>query len=144
MIVTFAHPKTGEEAEFELDLDDMDLNQASFIQRNFKLTPVNLIDRIKEMDPAACGAAYWLMMRQNGITVDPQKMNFKIVKFSVAIVEAMLGEVATNYGLTTDQLKEFIARSNRDDVPFEEILEEEGIDPNPTSKPSDEAEAATT
>jgi hypothetical protein len=92
MIVTFEDPKTHEERDFEFDMDEMDLNQADYIKRTFQLTPLKLQEGLDEADPSAMRAIYWLMCKQNGITINPLKVNFKLGRLVIALNKAAKAE----------------------------------------------------
>lgn len=80
---------------YTLDLDEIDVSEARTIKRQTGLSLFDFQQGIYNVDPDALILAYWLMMKQSGKTaIDPQKVNFKIVKFSNAITEATLRERA--------------------------------------------------
>lgn len=81
-----------DEKDYEFDIDDLDVKQASYIQNHFGLTPMTMRSALVEMDPKAIVATYWLLMKQNGVTIDPNKVNFKVVKFWSALMEAFNAE----------------------------------------------------
>jgi hypothetical protein len=100
MIVNF------EDKEYEFSLDDIDVPQARFIKRKFGMTLMDLENGLGEADPDALVALYWLMQNQNGVTVDPDKVNFKLVRFGIALKDAV---VADNEANPTDQPDEATA-----------------------------------
>jgi hypothetical protein len=77
-----------EDEDFELDLDEIDVMQARIIKRQTGLTLAGLQKGLSEVDPDCMVALYWLMKNQNGVTVDMNKVNFKVVKFGQALGEA--------------------------------------------------------
>jgi hypothetical protein len=78
-----------EDKEYDFDLESLKLDEARTVKRRFQLTIRGLMDGLSEMDPDACAALYWLMLKQNGTLVDPDKMeNFPILKFGEAFAEA--------------------------------------------------------
>ena len=81
-----------DEKDYTLDFDDIDVKQASYIQNHFGLTPMSLRAGLFATDPKAVVATYWLMMKQSGKTVDPEKVNFKIMKFWDVVTDAMVAE----------------------------------------------------
>lgn len=133
MFVTFDDPKTGEEREYEFDLDDIDVTQTRYIKRHFQLTPAALSDGIAELDVDALVATYWLMLNQNGIAIDPAKVNFKILKFGKALVDARLRERAQELGLQgVDELRELADEAERNDTTVEDLLAARRGEENPT------------
>lgn len=81
-----------EDAEWKLDLDDVDVNQARFVKRNTGMTLLDLEEALERVDPDAMAVLYWLMKNQSGVTVDLNKVNFKIVAFGKAINAAQIAE----------------------------------------------------
>lgn len=80
---------------YTLDLDEIDVSEARTIKRQTGMSLIKFQEGIYEVDPDSLILAYWLMMKQSGKpAVDPQKVNFKIVKFSNAIVDAIVREKA--------------------------------------------------
>lgn len=92
MQVVFTDPKTEQDREFHFDLDDMDVVQARYIKRNTGMTPKSMFDGLKEGDPEALVALYWLMLAQNGIAADINKLNFKLARFGEALNAAAEAE----------------------------------------------------
>lgn len=82
MIVNF------EGRDWTLDLDEIDYSQAKALKRQHGLTLIALQDGLKQADPDALGALYWLMKAQSGVAVDMNKVNFKIVQFGIALSDA--------------------------------------------------------
>jgi len=87
MIVNF------EDKDFQFDLDEIDVTQATYIQNHTGLTLSGLWQGFRESDPKALRALYWLMQNQNGVTMDINKVNFKALKFDKALTDAMVAEV---------------------------------------------------
>lgn len=86
MIVTF------EDRDWSLDLDEIDVPQARIIYRQTGKTLLELQQGLENVDPECMVALYWLMKNQNGVTVDMNKVNFKIVKFGAAVIQALVRE----------------------------------------------------
>lgn len=132
MIVVFDDPKTGEDREFNFDLDDIDVVQSRYIKRHVGLTPKALMAGLNEGDPDALVALYWLMLNQNGIGADLSKVNFKLAKFGDALNTAAVNERAGQLGITADELRDVMDEAEKRDVELDDILAERGIDTNPT------------
>lgn len=76
-----------------LDLDEIDVSEARMIKRLTGLPLIKFQEALFDVDPDCAVAAYWLSMKQSGKpAVDPQRTNFKIVKFSNALAEAAITE----------------------------------------------------
>jgi hypothetical protein len=90
MIVQF------EGQDWEFNLDDIDVVQARYIKRHTGLTIVNMEEGMGTGDPDALCALYWLMKVQNGKTTDINGVNFPILKFAMALVEAVKREEKSN------------------------------------------------
>lgn len=86
MIVQF------EDKEYNFDIEALDLAQARHIKRQTGLSVKGLLDGLAELDPEACVALYWLMLKQNGTATDMNKVNFPILKFGEAIIAAFQAE----------------------------------------------------
>lgn len=135
MFVTFADPKDEDvERDYEFDLEDIDVKQTQYIKRHFGLTPATMSEGIAELDADALVATYWLMLKQNGITVDPTKVNFKILKFGKALVEARLRERAQELGIEggIEELRELADEAEKREITVEELLAEKRGEENPT------------
>lgn len=85
-----------EDEEYKLDLDEIDYTEARYIKRHTGLTLLELELGLEKIDPDALGALYWLMMKQSGTAVDLQKVNFKALKFTAALIEAKKREAEEN------------------------------------------------
>jgi len=79
---------TYREQEFEFDLDAIDVAQAKVIKVHCGLTLKGITDGIAELDPDAMRAAFWLMHVQSSIPCDIDRINFPLVEFASAIIEA--------------------------------------------------------
>jgi hypothetical protein len=77
-----------EDKEYQFELDEIDLRQASLIYDKCGLTLMGLELGLGEGTPTAMRAIYWLMHAQNGEELDIDRLNFKVVKFAIAIREA--------------------------------------------------------
>jgi len=78
-----------EDKEYDFDLESLRLDEARIIKRRFNMTVRALMDGLSDMDPEACAAMYWLMLKQNGKLIDPDKIdNFPVLKFGEALIEA--------------------------------------------------------
>jgi hypothetical protein len=85
-----------DDKDYQFDIDEIDLTEAMYIQSNTGLTVAGMWQGFKDSDPQALRALYWLMLKQNGKTTDISKLNFKVIKFDVALVEAMTAEQEAN------------------------------------------------
>jgi hypothetical protein len=74
--------------DYGLDLDDVDISQATTIYRKFNLTLLGLEVGLREGNPDALRAIYWLMLSQDGQRVNIDNVIFKIVKFANALQAA--------------------------------------------------------
>lgn len=81
-----------DEAEYTLDLDDIDVMQAKVIKVATGLTLSGLEDGLAEADPDALQALFWLMCVQSGLQQDIAHTNFKVVRFAKALNEASAAE----------------------------------------------------
>lgn len=72
-------------AEYTLDLDEIDVVEASYIKVKTGLTLLGLQAGLEQADPDALKALFWLMHKQSGKAVDIERVNFKIMKFIEAI-----------------------------------------------------------
>lgn len=82
-----------EDAEWKLDLDEVDVAQARTIKNATGMTLLDLEEALERVDPDAMVALYWLMKVQSGVTVNMAKVNFKIVAFGKAVTAAQLREI---------------------------------------------------
>lgn len=82
--------------DYEFDIDDLDIVQATMLQRKYKLNLLSLQRGLLEGEPDALRAVYWLMLMQNGQRVNIDNVQFKIVKFANAIQEAVERENAAS------------------------------------------------
>ena len=71
--------------DYEFELDNLDVMEARTIKRQTGLTPRDMYQGMAELDPDALVAIYWLMMKQNGKTVDVSKVNFNLIEFAAAV-----------------------------------------------------------
>lgn len=83
-----------EDREFEFSLDDMDVQQAKVIKSHCGFTMLGLLEGLRQIDPDAVRAAFWLMHAQSGVPCDIDRVNFKIVDFADALNEATAAEQA--------------------------------------------------
>lgn len=79
-------------AEYTLDLDEIDVVEATYIKVKTGLTLLGLQAGLEEADPDALRSLFWLMSKQSGKAVDIERVNFKIVKFVEAIQAAQDNE----------------------------------------------------
>jgi hypothetical protein len=77
---------------YDLDLDDIDVSQGRQIKRQTGLSLLKFQEGLMEVDTDCVVVAYWLMMAQNGKAVDMNRVNFKVVKFTEAIIMAAARE----------------------------------------------------
>ena len=80
---------------YTVDPDEILLDEAMFIKVKFNFTLRAWQTALEESDPSALLALYWLMMKQNGTRVDPDRVNFKVVKFIEAFDQAQRAEAET-------------------------------------------------
>lgn len=85
-----------EDKDYDFSLDDIDVPQARYIKRKFGMTLMDLEEGLSQADPDALVALYWLMQNQNGVTIDPDKVNFKLVRFGMALKDAVIAERKAN------------------------------------------------
>lgn len=78
--------------EYTLDLDELTTNEAKYIKHETGMTLLKLQEGLLEVDPDALTALYWLMMKQSGISCDMRRVDFKIVRFSEALINAISAE----------------------------------------------------
>jgi hypothetical protein len=83
---------TYEDKDYSLDLDEMDVSQATTIKRKYGFSLLSLETGLREGDVDALRCVYWLMLSQNGERVNVDNVNFKVVKFAVAVQEASIKE----------------------------------------------------
>lgn len=81
---------------FDLDLSEIDLGEAMAIKRQLGLTLVGLETGMGEGDPAALQAVFWIMLRHAGEKVALDRVDFKPVKFAMAIQAAAAAELAAD------------------------------------------------
>jgi hypothetical protein len=75
--------------DYEFSLDEIDVSQATLIYRKYSLTLLGLETGLREGNPDALRAIYWLMLTQAGQKVNIDNVSFKIVKFANAIQAAV-------------------------------------------------------
>lgn len=75
--------------EYDFDLDEITISQATTIKRKTGLSLLALERGMTEVDPDAMRAIYWLMLVQNGRSVDLDRVDFKPVLFSMALYDAI-------------------------------------------------------
>lgn len=75
-------------AQYSLDLDEIDVVEATYIKVKTGLTLLGLQAGLGEADPDALKALFWLMNKQSGKAVDIERVNFKIMKFIEAIKDS--------------------------------------------------------
>lgn len=78
---------------YAFELDEIDISQATVIKRKFGLTLLSLEAGLREGDPDALRAIYWIMLTQNGERANIDNVSFKIVKFANAIQKANEDEI---------------------------------------------------
>jgi hypothetical protein len=81
-----------EDKTYDVEVDALDLDEAMFIKVKFGFTLRGWQSALEESDPSALLALYWLMLKQNGTRVDPDRVNFKVVKFIEAFDQAQKAE----------------------------------------------------
>lgn len=80
--------------EYNFDLEEIDLTQATIIKDKYGLTLMGLEEGLMNGDPAVLRSLYWVMLAQNGEPDDIERVNFKIVKFAKALDKAGTEEAA--------------------------------------------------
>ena len=95
-----------EEKEFTLDLDEMTVAQAKVIKIHCQLTLMSLVNALREGDPDALRAAFWLMHAQSGVPCNIDRIDFVIVKFLNAITEASKAETDAKVALEPESSDE--------------------------------------
>jgi hypothetical protein len=95
-----------EDKDYQFDLDDIDVSQARYLKRKTGMTLMDLEDGLERADPDCLVALYWLMLAQNGKAIDMDKVNFKLVKFGIALRKAAEAEREAN---PTEELDEATA-----------------------------------
>lgn len=78
--------------EYQFDLDEITLAQATVIKVHCKLTLIGLEAGLRDGDPDALRAIYWLMLVNSGSPANIDTLDFKIVKFANAVQEASNAE----------------------------------------------------
>lgn len=78
-----------EGTDYDFDLDELDISQATQIYRKYSLTLLSLETGLREGNPDALRSLYWLMLTQSGQKVNLDNVNFKIVKFANAVQKAI-------------------------------------------------------
>jgi hypothetical protein len=85
-----------DDTEYQFDLDDIDVTQARYLKRKIHMTLMDLEEGMLRADPDALVGLYWLMLAQNGKVVDIDKLNFKLVRFGIALQKAVKADRAAN------------------------------------------------
>lgn len=73
---------------YKLDMDNIDVVEAMLIKTKTGHNLLPFQAALEECDPTALRALYWLMMKQKGVTMDYERVNFKIVQYVKAVQEA--------------------------------------------------------
>ena len=74
--------------DYTFDLDEITVSQATTLKRKLGLTLLGLDQGLREGDPDALRAVFWLMKEQSGERTDIDMVDFKIVKLANAIQDA--------------------------------------------------------
>lgn len=76
---------------YDFDMEDMDILQANAIQDATGMTIKQWQDELKELNPRALQAMWWLILVQNGHNPksDLRTVNVKPLKLGLAFYEAM-------------------------------------------------------
>jgi hypothetical protein len=82
--------------EYDFDVENITLKQAKAIKDSCGLTLHGLEVGIEEGDPDALRAMFWLMQVSSGVKTSLEDVDFKIVKFSKAIDEAVRKQQAAD------------------------------------------------
>ena len=76
-----------------LDLDAISLSEARYIKNATGYSPGNILNGLKELDPEAVAACFWLMKKQSGGKVmDIARLDFPLVQFADVLVDAVLAD----------------------------------------------------
>ncbi len=78
--------------EFDLDLEDMDTDQARAMERFGVPNLKALEDGVAEGNLDALTVVYWLMLQQNGDGTRIDRVKFKPIKFLRALAKAQEGD----------------------------------------------------
>lgn len=81
-----------EDQEWTLDLNDITVAQAKVIKVHRGLTLKALSQGLDDLDPDALVAVYWLMKAQSGQTSNIDQVDFRAIKFALAVGEAANAE----------------------------------------------------
>ena len=81
-----------EDQDFQFEIEDIDVSQSRHIYKQTGLSVRGLLDGLKEINPDALVALYWLMKAQNGTVVDMGKVNFPILRFAAALGDGLDAE----------------------------------------------------
>ena len=81
-----------EDRDWAFDDDKVTLAQAMVFHQEHGLTLRGWQDGIKELDPRSIACSYWLMLQQNGIIKPLRDVDFEVLEFMSAYVEAMQAE----------------------------------------------------
>jgi hypothetical protein len=76
-----------DDKEFDFDLDELTVAQAKVIKVHCQLTLTKLLEGLREVDPDAVRAAFWLMHAQSGVPCNIDLVDFKLVDFANALSE---------------------------------------------------------
>jgi hypothetical protein len=74
--------------EYSFELDDISVSEATVIKRKTGLSLLGIEKGLREADVDALRAIYWLMLKQNGQNVNIDNVDFKVIKFSMALSAA--------------------------------------------------------
>lgn len=85
---------TYDDKEYDFDLDEIDVRQATIIQDKCGMTLMGLEEGLADGNAHALRALFWIMLVQSGETVDIDRINFKIVKFAKALDKAAVDQAA--------------------------------------------------
>lgn len=78
--------------EYNLDVDELDIVEATYIKVKTGLNLLPWQAALEECDPDALKGLYWLMMKQNGVACDFERVNFKVGAFIAAFQKAQEAE----------------------------------------------------
>lgn len=79
--------------DYEFDLDDIGIDEATTIYRKCKLTLIGLEQGMTDLNPDALRAIYWYMLKRNGVSADLDRLNFKPVRLASAIGDAVAAKL---------------------------------------------------
>jgi hypothetical protein len=74
--------------DYTFDLDEITVSEATVIKRKTGLSLLGIEKGLREADVDALRAIYWLMLKQNGQNVNIDNVDFKVIKYTMALQAA--------------------------------------------------------